>query len=84
MTDVLKQIMIDYDKASDDASFKKDHPVFKMAAHIDELRKDLGNAVASNKRFFSAGFSQGYSANVRDIDRIDELFIKTKELIDAQ
>lgn len=34
---------------------------------------------SGNKRFFSAGFSQGYGSQVSDIHRVEELFEKTAE-----
>ena len=37
---ILKQIMTEYYKAKDDDSWDHDHPIFKMAAEIDLLKKN--------------------------------------------
>lgn len=34
---MLKQIMLDFDNAKDDAAFEANHPIFLMAEHIDSL-----------------------------------------------
>ena len=44
MTDMLQQIMQEYDQAKEDASWDKDHPIFQMAQHIDLLKKKLSVA----------------------------------------
>lgn len=37
---------------------------------------------ANNRRFFFAGFSQGYGAHHEDINRVGELYEKTKHHFD--
>ena len=41
----LKQIMTEFDIAKNDASWDEDHPIFKMAAEIDSLKKELNQAL---------------------------------------
>ena len=37
----VKQLIADYDNCHDDGSFEPPHPIFLMAQHIDNLKKEL-------------------------------------------
>ena len=50
----------------------------KEAEAVLNAVKNKASVASLNKKFFSAGFSQGYGSHIGDIHRVDELYEKTK------
>lgn len=55
----LKQIMAEYSAAKDDDSWDRGHPIFQMAAEIDQLKK---NAAAIAEIVWSEEVEDAYGA----------------------
>lgn len=51
MSNLLPQIMAEYDAMKDDGAFEGDHPILQMAAEIDKLKK---NAAAISEKIEDA------------------------------
>ncbi len=68
-----------YETRNDTREFDPESP--NGGLMISVCGKVINELSSVNKRFFSAGFSQGYGADINDIHKVDELFKKTAENI---
>ncbi len=61
MSNFINLVMKSYAIAGKDSSFDHDHPVFKMAAHIDKLNDDV-------RRLTEFGGRMGVALRDEDVD----------------